>query len=81
MEVSPIFADYYPDLVAWVADQGYRIYQIPGKGWERTPEYSDQPLETLRSYCEVPATGLREYVAGLRQENFMFVKRSGTIAP
>jgi hypothetical protein len=81
MEVSPIFADYYPDLVAWVADQGYRIYQIPGKGWERTPEYSDQPLETLRSYCEVPATGLREYVAGLRQENFMFVKRSCTIAP
>ena len=75
MEVSPIFADYYPDLVAWIADWGYRLFQIPGKGWEHTPEYSDQPLETLRSYCEVPTTGLREYVAGLRQENFMFVKR------
>ena len=71
MEVSPVFADYYPDLVAWVADQGYRIAQIPGKSWERTPEYSDQPLETLRRYCEIPRDRLKEIVGSWRQENVL----------
>ena len=71
MEVSPVFADYYSDLVVWIADQGYRIYQIPGKGWERTPEYSDQPLETLRRYCEISRDRLKETVGSWRQENVL----------
>jgi len=75
IEISPVFNNSYPRLVERIADWGYGVFQIPPKGWIHTKEYSQDPLGTLLRRCEVPAKGRRGYVAGLRQENFMFVKR------
>jgi hypothetical protein len=75
IEISPVFNDTYPDLVEWLADCEYGVFQIPPKGWAYTQEYSEDPLGTLLRHCEIPGKGRREYVAGLRQENFVFVRR------
>lgn len=74
LEISPCFNDSYPYLVEKICNYGYKVYQIPGKGWEHTQDYSEQPLATLKKYCEIPKEGRRGYVASLHQENFVFIK-------
>lgn len=74
-EISPVFNGSYPDLVEKIAANGYDVYMIPGKTWEHTPEFAIAPLETVQKYCLLPESGRREFVAGLHQENFLFVRR------
>jgi hypothetical protein len=79
MEISPTFNDTYPDIVEMIANCGYGVYQVPGKGFAHAAEYSQHPLATLKRYCEVPNSSLpdvrRDYVASLAQENFLFVRQ------
>ena len=74
IEISPVLAAGYPELVEQIAGYGYGVYQVPSKGFEHIKEYETAPLETLVKYCEVPAEGRAGYVAGLRQENLLFIK-------
>ena len=74
IEISPILASGYPELVEQLASYGYGVYQVPSKGFEHIKEYETAPLEALVKYCEVPAEGRAEYVAGLRQENFLMIR-------
>jgi hypothetical protein len=77
MEVSPVFNDTYPALVETIAGQGYDVYQIPtDKNWEHYQGFLDNPLVALKHYCQVPEAGRKEYVAGLHQENFVFVRQN-----
>lgn len=73
-EISPFFNDTYPDLVERIAGYGYRVFQVPTKGFEHLQEYEDEPLATLKKYCEVKAESRREFVASIRQEDFIFIK-------
>lgn len=73
-EISPFFNGTYPDLVERIAGYGYRVFQVPTKGFEHLQEYEDEPLATLKKYCEVKAEGRRELVASIRQEDFIFIK-------
>lgn len=71
-EISPVFADYYPGMVKKIASYGYKVYQIPGKGWAHTKAFANQPLKTVTAYCEIPLS--RHYIQSLSQENFLFVR-------
>lgn len=76
MEISPVFNDTYPSLVETIAGQGYDVYLIETrKDWEHREELDAEPLKTVLKYCQIPAEGRKEYVASLRQENFLFVRR------
>lgn len=76
MEVSPTFNDTYPALVETIAGQGYDVFLINGdKNWEHHEELLANPLATVKQYSQIPAEGRKEYVAGLHQENFLFVRR------
>lgn len=75
IEISPTFNNSYADLVEAIANYGYGVYQIPGKGFAHSAEFSDQPLETIKKYCEVKAEGRREYVSSFNQENFLFIRQ------
>ena len=74
IEVSPVFGDYYPDLVEKIAGYGYKVYQIPGKGYQMDQQYGKSPLQVVKTYCEIPAAGREKYIRGLQQENFLFIK-------
>lgn len=73
-EISPTFNNTYPVMVETMAEAGYKVYQIPGKGWEHSEEFGHNPLTTLKKYCEIPAEGRKEYVESLAQENFLFIR-------
>lgn len=47
IELSPVFNDSYPAIVNHLLGWGYRLFEIPQKGWEGTADYSEDPLETL----------------------------------
>ena len=78
VEVTPIFADYYPDLVADLVDAGYEAYLLPAK---RTPPWPlDDPavdLAPLR-FGLGPRSGLREFVASWRQEDVWFKREDAS---
>lgn len=74
IEVSPVFGDYYPDLIERIAKNGYRVFQIPGKGYDLEKQYADNPLDTVKNYCEIPESGRRKYIQSLSQENFLLIK-------
>lgn len=74
LEISPVFNDSYPYLVEKICNYGYRVYQIPGKGWEHTKDYAEQPITALKQYCEIPKVGRKGYVRSLHQENFLFIR-------
>lgn len=71
-EISPIFDDYYPDLIADLIATGYEAYLIPPK---RNPPF---PLALFpddlipHRLDTTPPSVLREYVASWHQENVLF---------
>lgn len=73
IEVSPVFADYYPDLVASILDAGYTGYLLPPKS--QPPARLDVFPDDLEAGRLDPAT-VRETVAGWSQEN-VWVARDG----
>ena len=76
MEISPTFNGTYPSIVETIAGQHYSVYQIPtDKNWEHYEAFMADPLTVLKEHCEIPAEGRKEYVAGLHQENFVFVRQ------
>lgn len=72
LEISPCFNDSYPRLIKDILNCGYEVYQVPGKRWEHTEEFSQNPLETLRKYPIIK--NLDEYMVSVRQENFLLIK-------
>jgi SAM-dependent methyltransferase len=75
VEVSPVFNDTYAPLMEWISRCGYDLYKVPGKGWEHTAQYGEQPLETLREYCRLDPATIGETVAGWHQENVLAIAR------
>lgn len=73
LEISPCFNDSYPKLIKDIIDCGYDVYQVPGKRWEHTEEFSKEPLQTLLKYPIIK--NLDEYMRSVRQENFLFVRQ------
>lgn len=76
-EVSPSFNDSYPDLVENIVSCGYYLYKIPPNDFGIHQEnYDLHPLSTLIEHCEVKERGqaLKNYIGGLTQENFLFVR-------
>lgn len=73
LEISPCFNDSYPKLIKDIMDCGYDVYQVPGKRWEHTEEFSKEPLQTLFKYPIIK--NLDEYIRSVRQENFLFVRQ------
>lgn len=71
IEISPVFNDSYPQLVEDIAACGYRVYEIPDKGFAHQDAYGLEPLATLREHCEL-IEDRPSYVASLRQANFLF---------
>ena len=74
IEISPTFNDKYPDMVERIANCGYDVYQIPPNNWQ-AGLLNVGVLSGVKQNCAVPPEGRREYVAGLHQENFLFIRR------
>lgn len=77
-EISPTFADYYPDMVSHIIDWGYKVYQIPPTDFGEHQENFDKfPLSTMFEHCEIRYRGneLKNYIENLHQENFLFVRQ------
>lgn len=72
IEISPVFADYYPDLVASLLDAGYDGYLLPPKA-QPAHRLSVLP-DDLEQWKLDPAT-VRETVAGYYQENVWFSRQ------
>lgn len=70
MEVSPVFNDSYPDLVADLIDRGYEAYLMPPKA---NPPHQITSLANLVPE-HVSRIGVREVVASWHQEDVLFVK-------
>lgn len=71
LEISPCFNGSYPELVEWILGCGYDAYMLPSKPAPvvRTAWMAD--MWGALAQCRVDAS----MVAGLRQENFLFVRR------
>lgn len=79
IEVSPIFyhdgrgpCDYVA-MVGQLRNWGYRVYQIPPKGWTHNDAFREQPLATLKQYREL-GSDWADVIAGCRQDNFVFIR-------
>lgn len=79
IEVSPIFYNDgrgpcdYVAMVGQLRDWGYRVYQIPPKGWEHNAAYRTSPLATLKRYREL-GDDWADVIADCRQDNFVFIR-------
>lgn len=79
IEVSPIFYNDgrgpcdYVAMVDQLRDWGYRVYRIPPKGWEHNDAYREQPLTTLKRYCEL-GEDWADVIRDCRQDNFVFIR-------
>lgn len=72
IEVSPVFDDYYPQLVADIVDSGFRAYLLPEK--QRPPvdmEHPDLALLPLRIDAQ-PTEDLKAQVASWSQQDVWF---------
>lgn len=69
MEVSPVFADYYPDLVARIMDAGYHAYLLPPK---HSPPYPIDPPASAMRRRELTRSGALSLIPTLHQEDFWF---------
>lgn len=75
IEISPVFADYYPDLVASLLDAGYDGYLLPEK--RTPPPRLDVFPDDLEAGWIDPATA-RETVASWHQANCWFTRKGAT---
>lgn len=71
LEISPCFNGSYPALVEWILDCGYAAYMLPSKPDHAVRDAWAANLWQSLARCQVDAS----CVAGLRQENFLFVRR------
>ena len=71
LEISPCFNASYPALVEWILDCGYAAYMLPSKPEPYVRDAWAANLWGALARCQVDAS----CVAGLRQENFLFVRR------
>lgn len=46
LEVSPIFADHYPDTLGFIVGCGYEAYLVPDKGYD-TMKFASDPLGSV----------------------------------
>lgn len=74
VEVSPVFADYYPDLVLSLIDQGYRAYRL--NVGQHPPIVLEDLERDLAAYRldEMSSSDLEEYVKGCHQVNIWFTR-------
>lgn len=77
IEISPVFADYYGDLMVDVTQAGYRPYLLPPK---RTPPHSfANPLKDISTWqIRERDQDMRDRVATWHQENVIFVREDLT---
>jgi hypothetical protein len=77
IEITPLFADYYPQLVADLVGAGYRAWVLPPK--QHPPVDLADPETALAPYRldDMPADKLAAMVAGWGQE-MAFFSRTGT---
>lgn len=73
VEVSPVFADYYPELVVRLVDAGYRAFTLPPK---QRPPVSLLDLCALEPYRidTLARDALAKWVADCHQEDVFFVR-------
>lgn len=72
IEVSPVFADYYPDLVADLVSEGFRAYELPPK--RRPPHRFDVLPRDLEPWRIDTRLDLRDYVASWHQADVWFTR-------
>lgn len=66
LEVSPVFADYYPSLVSRILDQGYWAYHLPPK---RRPPISITSTADLAPFRLTSSSDIDPH-----QENIFFIR-------
>lgn len=73
IEISPVFADYYGDLMVDLTLNGYSPFLLPPK---RTPPHSfEHPLIDINTWrIKERGQDLRDRVASWHQENVLFVR-------
>lgn len=71
IEVSPVFDDYYGDMVAGIMENGYEAFMMPPK---RFPPYRIDTLDDLASWRLNPE-GVVATVDGWHQEDVLFVRK------
>lgn len=78
IEISPCFADYYPDLVCDLIDADYEAYLLPPK--QSPPLSLDDPEHDLAPFRldTLMRSTLRELVASWRQEDCWFKRRGAS---
>lgn len=76
IEVSPVFADYYGDLVCQIIDAGYDAYALPPKF--QPPVTLDDPERDLALFRLSGLGDLRGLVNSWHQENFWFTRRGAS---
>ena len=74
LEISPCFNDSYPKLCKDIKSHGYKVFAIPTKGFNYFDEYAEEPLKTIKKYCELSDHWLETELPKLRQENFLFIR-------
>lgn len=73
IEVSPVFADYYPDLVGDLLALGYRCWQVPEKNRQQRPVLDDIEHDLIPWRLDtLPRDELRAWIAGQHQFNAWF---------
>jgi hypothetical protein len=78
IEISPVFADYYPDLVASLIDAGYEAYLLPPK--QSPPLLLDDPEHDLAPFRldTMRAHRLRQTVSEWHQEDVWMKRRDAS---
>ena len=78
MEVSPVFADYYPALLARIVKAGYRLYLLPPK--RQPPHVLDSVPADLESFRldSLPEAEMLETVASWHQEDVWLAREGAT---
>jgi hypothetical protein len=73
VEISPVFADYYPDLVCDLLDVGYRCWQVPEKNKHQRPVLDDIEHDLIPWRLDtLPRGDLRAWIAAQHQFNAWF---------
>lgn len=73
VEISPVFADYYPALVARIMDVGCRAHLLPPKS---SPAADMVDLEA--SLIELDRDGVEQQVASWHQEDVWFIREGAS---
>lgn len=77
VEVSPVFNDTYPAMVAAIVGHGYDAFVVPHHGHPDQSAFFADPLGYMRARTAIAPGELDGAVAAAPQSDFLFLPREG----